>query len=416
LVEVIGFVLPALGEQIPGVEFVARLHEPEFVLEGGVGESRALAFEEGVLAERSTVVAIAEIPHPAHVLVPLVVIEAEQRQRLVFRQIPVEAQLGVVVILGAILRHLAFDHVAVRIIAGRKFVVRQFLLIEPVGVEVEVYLRGPVVEVQRRGILRIARVARFAGRQIGPAFGDLPEPEGKAGVAAEAGFLLLLENDVHDPGHAGRIVFGGGVVDDLDPLDLRNGDVFESLLIAEAGESGLLAVDEDGDFVAAAEIHPALLIDRHARELFHGVEHGPVGAGEHVGGGEALAVQLRRDGGALSGDGDGLHHHARFPEREVAEIEGLVQVADDELPFESIEAGAGNAQFVGAILEVGDDEAAIAAAGGLGHAVAAAIDGDAGEGHRSLRRVGDAAGDGALRIRAKSGDNEEAESEEFSHG
>ena len=188
----------------------------------------------------------------------------ENVQRAVVVDLAVEAAADDDLLLLAVLRHLRERRAAVVVIARRELVVRQVVLIKDVGLEKEAAAIGVVDQIDARVDLRVRREAAQVRRQIGLALVERADAERETRIELQAFGLILAIDDVDDAGHAGCVVRRGRVVDDLDALDAAGRDAVEPGLIADAREAGLLAVDENRDAIAAAQLDLPLLTDRDA--------------------------------------------------------------------------------------------------------------------------------------------------------
>jgi hypothetical protein len=105
------------------------------------------------------------------------------------------------------------------------------------------------------------------------------------------------------------------------------------------------AIDEDGDAVATTQRDHAVLIHGHAGQVSHRVEQRPGGLGRPV----VQAVDLRVDARRPSDfgrNGDLFLECVQVLQADVAEVEYLIQLPDEQIDFDRIEAREGRADGV----------------------------------------------------------------------
>ena len=84
--------------------------------------------------------------------------------------------------------------------------------------------------------------------------------------------LIPAIDDIDDARHTRCVVGGRRIVDDLDALDAACGNAVEPSLITNARQTGLLAVDENRDTVAASQLNLSVLVHGDAGQAAHRIE------------------------------------------------------------------------------------------------------------------------------------------------
>jgi hypothetical protein len=145
---------------------------------------------------------------------------------------------------------------------------------EHVGLQKEPTSIGVIDEVDPRIDLRIRRETAQLGRQIGFTFVERADAYREPAVDLETFGLILPVDNIDDAGHARCVIRCGWIIDDLDALNATGRNAVEPGLVPDAREARLLAIDEDRNAIAAAELDLTFLADRYAGQSAHCVEHG----------------------------------------------------------------------------------------------------------------------------------------------
>ena len=165
-------------------------------------------------------------------------------------------------------------------------------------------------------------------RQIGLALVERADAEREPPVELQTFGLILPVDDIDDAGHARCVVRRGRIVDDLDALMLPAGMLSSPAWLPMPVRPGLLAVDEDRDAIAAAELDLPFLADRYAGQAAHRVEHGARRACDVLAEVEHAPIEIRLEDLPLRSDDDLVGHALGAREQQVAEVVVVVALAD----------------------------------------------------------------------------------------
>ena len=259
----------------------------------------------------------------------------------------------------AIALHLLRDHRAVVVCAGGELVLVERGRVQPIRLQKTVRGAAAIVDRGRRIELGRALILRANGGQV-----LLLHPQGTRSahepeLAVEPLLLLLLEHQVDDTGAGVRVELGRRIVDDLDALERRRRQIVQSVLRAEAGEGGLLAIDQHHHLVAAAHLHLAVLPDRHARHGGHRLQHRAARLGDVVGDGERFLVHRTGHRVGVGRDAHIAEGTGLCDQQDGAEVEEGTEFADQDPLADGLVADRPHHEHVGALLEPRERERAL---------------------------------------------------------